>query len=44
VKSRKDKDIALYFFQEASKMYEQIEDYSGRDRAFEAANSIKNSL
>ncbi|OPX60114.1 MAG: hypothetical protein A4E25_00753 [Methanobacterium sp. PtaB.Bin024] len=41
---QEDKDNALYFFQEASKMYEQIEDYSGRDRAFEAANSIKNSL
>lgn len=40
-KEQNDADNAVYFFQESSKIYEEIEDYSGRDRAHKAADSIK---
>lgn len=40
-KEQKDADNAVYFFQESSKIYGEIEDYGGRDRALKAADSIK---
>lgn len=38
---QEDRENAVYFFQEASKIYGQIEDDNGRDRAYNAAESIK---
>lgn len=40
-KEQEDHDNAVYFFQEASKIYEGIEDYNGRDKAHNAAESLE---
>ncbi len=40
-KETDDVDNAVYFFQEASTLYGEIEDYDGRDKAFKAADSFK---
>ena len=38
---QEDNENAAYFFQEASTLYDKIEDYAGRDKAFNAVNSLK---
>jgi hypothetical protein len=40
-KEKEDIENAVYFFQEASTLYGEVEDYDGRDKAFNAVNSLK---
>ncbi|OPZ94188.1 MAG: Tetratricopeptide repeat protein [Firmicutes bacterium ADurb.Bin419] len=40
-KEQNDTENAVYFFQEASKIYEGIEDYTGRDKAHNTVISLK---
>ncbi len=38
---REDVENAVYFFQEASNLYMEIEDYNGRDKASKAVESLR---
>ena len=40
-KEQGDNDNAVYFFHEASKLYEGVEDYNGKDKAHNALDSLK---
>jgi len=40
-KEQKDTENAVYFFQEASKIYEGIGDHTGRDKAYNTVNSLQ---
>jgi TolA-binding protein len=39
-KEQNDDENAAYFFQEASKRYGEINDHEGRDKAYNAADSL----
>ena len=40
-KEKQDIENAVYFFQEASNIFGEIEDHEGRDKASKAVDSIK---